>query len=417
MRKRVVVTGLGCISPLGFTAETTWKNLLDGVSVAAPITRFDSSSHRTQIAAEINGFDPVEIFGRKEARRMSRFSQFGLYAAIEAVNQSKIEITDKNRDRIGVLIGSGIGGVATMEQQIDAFHDKSSVKTSPFFVPMILADTAGAMVAMHFDVRGPNFAISTACATGTNSVGEAAEIIRRGQADVMVAGAAEASIINVAMAGMCSMKAMTIRNDDPKTASRPFDKDRDGFLMSEGAAILTLESLDFALERGANILAEIVGYGSNNDAYHISAPSVGGIGAIKCMTMALEDGNLDPNQIGYINAHGTSTQLNDKTETQAIKTLFGEQAYQIPVSSTKSMTGHLMGASGALEAMVLVHSLRDNILPPTINYQTPDPDCDLDYVPNTARAKENQFVMSNSFGFGGHNATIIIGKYDSKGSL
>ncbi len=414
MRKRVVVTGVGCISPLGNNAEETWENLKKGLSVAGPITRYDASNHRTKIAAEIKDFDPAGIFGSKEARRMARFTQFGLVASIEAIEHSKLKITDDNRDRIGAMIGSGIGGVETIEKQIAKISLNKNERVSPFFIPMIITDSAGAMIAIHFGIRGPNLAVTTACATGTNTVGEATEIIRRGQADVMLAGGSEAAIVEVAMGGMSSMKAMTIRNDDPLRASRPFDKNRDGFLMGEGAAVLVLESLEFAQARQASILAEVIGYGSTNDAFHITAPSEGGYGAVNCMDMALKSGNLKPDQIGYINAHGTSTQLNDRTETQAIKKLFGDYAYDLPVSSTKSMTGHLMGGSGALEAFVLVKSLQDDTLPPTINYETPDPDCDLDYVPNKYRKKENQYVMSNSFGFGGHNATIIMGKFPSE---
>jgi 3-oxoacyl-[acyl-carrier-protein] synthase II len=411
MRKRVVVTGLGCITPAGNDVNSTWENLINGVSTAGPVTRFDASEYRTKIAAEVKDFDPAEVFGVKEARRMDRFTQFGLFAAIEAVEDANLQINDDNRDRIGALIGSGVGGIETIQNQYSILKSRGHSRVNPFFVPMIISDAAGSMTAIHFGIKGPNFSIATACATGTNTIGEAAELIRRGQAYVMLAGGAEAAIVESAFAGMCSMKAMTTRNDEPFKASSPFDKNRNGFLMGEGAAVLVLESLEHAKERGANILAEVIGYGSTNDAFHISAPSEGGAGAINCMKMALENGDLQPEQIGYINAHGTSTNLNDKIETQAIKTVFGDFAYDIPVSSTKSMTGHLMGASGALEALILVKTLQDNILPPTINYEMPDPECDLDYVPNSSRNKENQYVMSNSFGFGGHNATIIMGKY------
>jgi 3-oxoacyl-[acyl-carrier-protein] synthase II len=411
MRKGVVVTGLGCISPLGNNVNKTWENLVNGVSAAGPVTRFDTTEYRTKIAAEIKDFDPREFFGNKEARRMDRFAQYGLIASQEAVENSNLVINDGNRDRIGAVIGSGIGGLATIQKQLDTLVNRGPSRVNPFFIPMSLNDSVGASVAIQFGIRGPNFSIVTACATGTNAVGEAAEVIRRGQADVMLAGGSEAAIIESAFAGMCSMKAMTTRNEEPKLASRPFDKDRGGFLMGEGSAVLILESLEHAEARGANILAEVVGYGSTNDAFHITAPSEGGIGAIKCMEMALANANLKPEQIGYINAHGTSTQLNDKTETMAIKKVFGSLAYDTPVSSTKSMVGHLMGASGALEAVFLVKVLQDSILPPTINYTTPDPDCDLDYVPNQSRKKETQYVMSNSFGFGGHNATIILAKF------
>ncbi len=336
-------------------------------------------------------------------------------ATLQAVQQSGLQINDANRDRIGVVIGSGIGGLSTLYEQMLVFSERGPSRVSPFLVPMMLPDSSAGMVAIQLGVRGPNMAVVTACATGTNAVGEAAEVIRRGQADVVLAGGSEAAIIPIAMAGLSVMTALSSRNDDPQGASRPFDLMRDGFVMGEGAAILVLESLEHAQARDAQVLAEVRGYGSTNDAYHISAPAENGAGAMRCIRMALDDAGLDDQDIDYINAHGTSTPLNDKSETAAIKAVFAEQAYKIPISSTKSMTGHLLGASGAVEALVCVKVLQEHLLPPTINYQTPDPDCDLDYVPNTARAVPVRHAMSNSFGFGGHNATLILSKLNAPG--
>jgi 3-oxoacyl-[acyl-carrier-protein] synthase II len=411
MQRRVVVTGLGCISPIGNDPYTTWESLIAGKSGAAPITHFDASEHKTKFAAEVKGFDSVSLFGVREARRMDRFAQFALASALQAVEHAELKISDENRDRIGVLIGSGIGGIGTLLEQADTYRERGPDRMSPFLVPMMIADTGPGMVAIHLGIRGPNLAIVTACATGSNTLGEAAAIIRRDDADVMLAGGSEAAIVPVAMAGLNVMGALSTRNDNPQGASRPFDKDRDGFLMGEGGAVLVLEELEYAKARGAKILAEITGYGTSDDAYHISAPAENGAGAALCMRLALAHAGLQPDEIGYINAHGTSTPLNDKSETAAIKTVFGERAYSIPVSSTKSMTGHLLGASGALEAVFCVQILQNNLLPPTINYETPDPECDLDYVPNKPRPANPKHIMSNSFGFGGHNATLIISRY------
>jgi 3-oxoacyl-[acyl-carrier-protein] synthase II len=374
------------------------------------ISHFDASDFKTQIAAEVKGFDPKVHFEHREARRLDRVSQMAIVAARQAVESSQLEITDKNRAQIGAVIGSGIGGLGTLQEQVSLYDKSGPGRVSPFLIPMMLVDTPGGMVAIHLKIQGSNMAIVTACASGTNAVGEATEAIRRGQVDVMLAGGSEAAIVPIAIAGLGSMTALSTSNDDPQRASRPFDKERNGFVMGEGAAILTLESLEHAEARGATILAEVLGYGSTNDAYHISAPSKNGRGAADCMRVALADAGLGTEDIDYINAHGTSTNLNDKSETAAIKTVFGEKAYDIPVSSTKSMTGHLMGASGALEAMFCTMALRDGIMPPTINYENADPECDLDYVPNEARKKDLKQVMSNSFGFGGHNATIILGQ-------
>jgi 3-oxoacyl-[acyl-carrier-protein] synthase II len=411
MRKRVVITGLGCVCPVGNTVNSSWKNILAGVSGVGKITHFDASGYKSAIAAEVKDIDVAEVLGRKDARRLDRFAQLGMVAALEALEHSRLVISEENRDRIGVLIGSGIGGIGTIQEQVLVWMDRGPERVSPFMVPMIIPDSLGGVLAINLGIKGPNYAIATACATGNNAIGEAVEVIRRGQADVMFAGGAEAAIVPVSVAAMASMTALSVRNNDPEHASRPFELNRDGFVMGEGAGVLVLESLEHAQGRGAHILAEMIGYGSNNDAHHITAPAENGAGAVKCMKMALEDAGLDVNDIDYINAHGTSTPLNDKSETAAIKAVFGKQAYQIPVSSTKSMTGHMMGATGAVEAVFCIKAIHDNVMPPTINYEVPDPVCDLDYVPNEKREKVLNRVMSNSFGFGGHNATIILGRY------
>ena len=412
MRKRVVITGLGCISPLGNDVQTTWQNITNGKSGAGPITHYDASEYKVQIAAEVKGFDAKELFGHRAARKMDRFTQFGLTATQQAVADARLDIHAGNRDRIGVIIGTGIGGIGTLSEQFQVMQEAGPNRVSPFLIPMMLPDSAAGMIAIELGVRGSNMAVVTACATGTNAIGEAAAMIRRGEVDVVLAGGAEAAIVPITMSGLGVMNAMSARNDDPERASRPFDRERDGFVMGEGAATLVLESLEHALVRGATILAEVSGYGSTNDAYHFTHPAENGEGASQCMRVALANAGLSLNDIQYINAHGTSTPLNDKSETTAIKTIFGERAYDIAVSSTKSMTGHLLGASGALEALFCVRALVDRILPPTINYENPDPDCDLDYVPNQARHVEKlNHLMSNSFGFGGHNATVILSRY------
>jgi 3-oxoacyl-[acyl-carrier-protein] synthase II len=411
MRRRVVITGLGCISPLGNDENTLWRNITSGKSGVGMITHYDTSAFKVKIGAEVKDFDAAALFGLREARRMDRFTQFGLAAALQALENSGLKISEINRDRIGVVTGTGIGGMTTLFEQAKVFFDRGPDRVSPFMVPMMLPDTAPGMIALQLGVRGPNMAVVSACASGTNALGEATEMIRRGSADIILSGGAEAVIVPIAMAGLSNMTALSTSNEEPEKASRPFDLHRNGFVMGEGAAVLLLESLDYALERGAQILAEITGYGNTNDAFHISAPAENGAGAVLCMQNALDDAKLTKMDIGYINAHGTSTQLNDKSETAAIKTVFGEQAYRIPISSTKSMTGHLLGAAGALEALICVKVLKDSILPPTINYETNDPECDLDYVPNHARIVKVQHIMSNSFGFGGHNASIVISRY------
>jgi len=412
MARRVVVTGMGCLSPVGNNVKETWDSLLAGKSGAGEITLFDASKHKTRFAAEVKGFDAAALFGTKEARRMDRFTQFATAAALEALEHSGLKIDESNRDRIGVLIGSGIGGIGTILDQTAVMNERGPDRLSPFLIPMMISDSASGLLAIRVGVRGPNMSLATACASGNNAIGEALEMIRRGVADVMIAGASEAALVSLAMAGMNVMGALSTRNDDPLTASRPFDKDRDGFLMGEGAGILIIETLEHAQARGATILCELTGYGTTDDAHHISAPAENGAGAAISMKLALENANLSVADIEYINAHGTSTPLNDKSETAAIKTIFGEQAYNIPISSTKSMTGHLLGASGAVEAIFSIMAMREGVVPPTINYETPDPECDLDYVPNQKRDIKPKHVMSNSFGFGGHNATLVFSTFE-----
>jgi 3-oxoacyl-[acyl-carrier-protein] synthase II len=409
-RTRVVVTGLGCISPLGNTVVTTWQSAIAGRSGVAPITQFDPSELKTRFAAEVKGFDPQQALGRREARRMDRYTQLAAVAVLEAVGHAGLTISDGNRDRVGVILGTGIGGAGTLVSETRKFVERGPRWVSPHLVPMMLPDAAPGQIAILLGARGPNMSVVTACASGTNAIGEAAEMIRRGAADVMLAGGSEAGIVDVAVAGFSVMDALSARNDDPPGASRPFDLNRDGFVIGEGSAFLVLESEAFARARGAPLLAEVAGYGTTNDAFHVSAPAENGAGAAACMKLALEDAGLAPGEIDYINAHGTSTRLNDMSETTAIKTVFGETAYSIPVSSTKSMTGHLLGAAGTLEAMFCVQSLQTGILAPTINYETPDPQCDLDYVPNQARQVPIDFALTNSFGFGGHNASLIFGR-------
>jgi 3-oxoacyl-[acyl-carrier-protein] synthase II len=415
MQKRVVITGLGTISPLGNDVPTLWENIKNGRPGVDFITHYDTTDYRTKIAAEVKGFDGAALFGGREARKMDRFTQFALAAAQQAIEDARLEVNDSNRDRIGVVVGSGIGGLGTLFDQMKVFLERGPSRVSPFLVPMMIPDSASGMIAIQLGLRGPNMAVVTACATGTNAIGEATEMIRRGQADVVLAGGSEASIVPIAMAALNVMNALSTFNEDPARASRPFDKNRDGFVMGEGAGLLVLESLEHALARQAPILAEVNGYGSTNDAYHITAPAENGAGAALCMRQALEGSGLGIDDIDYINAHGTSTELNDKSETAAIKTVFGEQAYNIPISSTKSMTGHLLGASGALEALICVKALLSQTIPPTINYETPDPDCDLDYVPNSSRPAHIDHIMSNTFGFGGHNATIILSRITEEG--
>ncbi|MDO8684716.1 MAG: beta-ketoacyl-ACP synthase II [Armatimonadota bacterium] len=409
--RRVVITGLGPVTPIGIGIEPFWDSLISGRSGVGPITLFDASAHSTKIAAEVKNFDPVDYMEPGEAHRMDRFVQFSVAAAKIAVADAKLEIDDGNRDRVGVLVGSGIGGCNTWETQHRNLMEKGPGRVSPFFVPMLIADMAAGQISILMGARGPNLAVVTACATGTHALGDAFDIIKRGDADVMLAGGAEAAICPLATAGFCSAKAMSTRNDDPEHASRPFDKERDGFVMGEGAGVLVLEELEYAKARGARIYAEILGYGMTGDAYHITAPAPEGEGAARCMSAAIANSGLKPEDVDYINAHGTSTDMNDKYETMAIKRVFGDKAYKMPISSTKSMTGHLLGAAGAVEAIICALTITRSLIPPTTNYEFPDPECDLDYVPNTARQADVNVTLSNSFGFGGHNASIILRKF------
>ncbi len=411
-KRRVVVTGIGAVTPLGNDAETTWKNILEGVSGIGPVTRLNADDFPAKVAAEVKEFNVENFIDRKDARKMDRFTHYAVAASLMAVKDAELEITDEIAPRVGVWIGSGIGGMETFEQQHETFMNRGYRRVSPFFVPMMIPDMATGQVSITLGARGFNSCTVTACATGTNSIGDAFKVIQRGDADVMVTGGAEAPITKMSFAGFCANTALST-NQDPQKASRPFDKDRDGFVMGEGAGIVVLEDLEHALARGAKIYAEIVGYGATGDAYHITAPAPEGEGGARAMKMALDDAGLAPEEVGYINAHGTSTEYNDKYETMAIKTVFGEQAYKLAVSSTKSMTGHLLGAAGGIEAIFTILALKDGILPPTINLETPDPECDLDYVPNTARRQQVTAAISNSLGFGGHNATIAFRKYEA----
>jgi 3-oxoacyl-[acyl-carrier-protein] synthase II len=410
-KRRVVITGMGTLNPMGNTVADTWAGIAAGRSGIGPITHFDASGYKTQIAGEVKAFDPEALFGRKEARRMDRVTQLALAAAQEALADAALVITETNSVRIGVIVGSGMGLMQPMIENTNTFNERGPYRVSPFFVPMMLADTPAAMISITHMLRGPNLGIYTACATGNNALGEAAVTIQRGAADVMLAGGAEACILPLTLAGFGVMGAISTQNENPPQASRPFDANRDGFVVSEGAAILVLESLDHALKRGARIYGELTGYGASADAFHISMPAADGGGAAQAMRLALADAGLTPADIDAINAHGTSTPLNDKMETAAIKTVYGARAYEIPISSTKSMHGHLLGATGALEAILCLKSMETGWLPPTINYETPDPACDLDYVANAGRKTAVSHIMSNTFGFGGHNATLVFSKY------
>jgi 3-oxoacyl-[acyl-carrier-protein] synthase II len=402
------VTGLGAISPLGQDIRTNWSNLLTGKSGVGPITRFDASMYQTQIAAEINDFDPGDHMDPKEAKRLDRYIQFSMVAVQEAVANAGLEIGEHNADDIGVLIGSAIGGLSTMDKGFQAYYDGGPRRVNPFTGPMMISNMASGIVAIDLGVRGPNFCIVSACATGSHALGEAYEIIKRGDARAMITGGSEAPVIPFALAAFDRLQVLSRRNDEPQKASRPFDAKRDGFAFAEGAAALVFENLEDATSRGAPILAEVVGYAGTNDAFHISAPAEDGGGMALAMQRALKKAGLGPEDVDYINAHGTSTRLNDKSETAAIKGVFGERAYQIPISATKSMTGHLLGGAGAIEGAVCVMAIRDQMIHPTINQEYPDSDCDLDYVPNDARKASVKVAISNSAGFGGHNATLVF---------
>ena len=411
MTERVVVTGMGAVTPLGNDVESTWAGLISGKSGIGPIQAFDASAFSTQIAGEVKDFNPAAAVGPKEARRMDRFVQLGVTAAMQALTDSGLQIDAANAEDVGVLMGSGIGGIATLMEQARVLDNRGPDRVSPLLIPMMIIDLLAGQTAIHTGAKGPNFSVVSACATSAHSIGEAFEVIRRGDAAAMIAGGSEAPLIPIGLAGFASMRALSTRNEDPQRASRPFDAERDGFVMAEGAAVLILESLSHALERGARIYAELTGYGATGDAYHITAPAEGGEGAQRAMKIALRKAGLAPEDIDYINAHGTSTPLNDKLETQAIRGVFGAHAYDVAVSSTKSMTGHLLGAAGALEAVVCVKSIFHSLIPPTVNYEHPDPECDLDYVPNQARETRVRAAMSNSLGFGGHNATLLFTEF------
>lgn len=414
MTQRVVVTGMGVMTSLGRELDTFWGNLMEGKSGVSLVESMDVSDYPTKIAASIKDFNPEDYLDRKEARKMDRFVQFAVVTSQAALKDAGISIGENaDPERVGVYVGSGIGGLQTWEEQHTILMEKGPKRVSPFFIPMMIANMASGQISMLTGAKGPNSTAVTACATGTHSIGDSFRLIRDGDADVMICGGAEATIVPMGMAGFCAMRAMSTRNDEPEKASRPFDKDRDGFVMGEGAGILVLESLEHAVKRGARIYAEVVGYGMSADAHHMTDPAPGGEGAARCMKQALRSAGLAPEDIGYINAHGTSTGAGDKAETAAVKTVFGDYAYKVPVSSTKSMTGHLLGAAGGVEAVIIALTLRNGMIPPTINLDNPDEDCDLDYVPNTPRKAEVKAAMSNSFGFGGHNATIILKKFES----
>lgn len=407
-RRRAVVTGIGIVSPLGVGIEENWDCLMQGKSGIGPITRFDSSGFATRIAGEVKGFHPEDFIAKKELRKMDPFLQYALAAARLALDDSRLQMTPELANRAGTITGCGLGGIATIEETHKALLDNGPKKVSPFFIPMIISNMAPGLISIYHGLKGPNLSVQTACAAGTHAIGQAYHMIREGTADVMCCGGVEATISALAVAGFNAMRALSTRNDEPEKASRPFDQERDGFVMGEGSAILVLEELDLALERGARIYAEVIGFGASGDAFHMAAPAPDGEGAARCMANALLDAGIAPNEVDYINAHGTSTDLNDKYETQAIKGIFSDHAYRLAISSTKSMTGHLLGAAGGVEGAYTVLALHRQILPPTINYEHPDPDCDLDYVPNQPRPAAIRVALSNSFGFGGTNGSLLF---------
>ena len=412
MKRRVVVTGMGAITPVGNDVATTWRSLIEGKSGTAPITKFDASKFPVRFAAEVKGFNALDYMDRKEAKRADQYTQYAVAGARQAMTDARlVERNGMDPDRIGVIIGSGIGGLKSFEEQHDVYRERGVGKISPFFIPMFIADIAAGIVSMMFNAKGPNYATVSACATSAHAIGDAYRTIQYGDADVMITGGAEATVTPMAIGGFANMKALSERNDSPETASRPFDATRDGFVMGEGAGILILEELEHALKRGATIYAEIVGYGATGDAYHLTAPAPDGEGAQRAMKRALKDAGLEPKDIQYINAHGTSTPANDFNETRAIKAVFGEYAKSVNVSSTKSATGHMLGAAGAVEAIVSAMVVGSGIIPPTINYHTPEPELDLNYTPNTSVKRDVNAVLSNSFGFGGHNTTLAIKRY------
>jgi 3-oxoacyl-[acyl-carrier-protein] synthase II len=410
-KRRVVITGLGAITPLGNDLESYWQGLIEGRSGVGPITLFDATQHTTQIAAEVKGFDPQNYMDRKDAKRMDRFAQFAVATTQQALEDAHLDITPLNAEQIGVVIGTGVGGLRVMEEQQEVYLSRGPSRCSPFMVPMMIANMAAGLTAIQTGAKGPNSCPVTACAAGSNAIGDAFRLVQQGYAQAMICGGTEAAVTPLSVAGFGSARALSTRNDAPQRASRPFDRDRDGFVIGEGCGILVLESLDHALSRGARIYAEIVGYGMTCDAYHMTAPVPGGEGAARCIQLALKDAGITPEQVSYINAHGTSTPANDPTETGAIKAALGSAAEQIAISSTKSMTGHLLGGSGGIEGVAAALSVAYDEVPPTINLEEPDPECDLDYVPNEARSMPVEVALSNSFGFGGHNVTLVFKKY------
>ena len=412
MKNRVVVTGIGIVSPLGLDRQSTWHNLIAGKSGVAPITSFDTEGYRTTIAAEVKGFDAAAFVGRKEARRMDRFVQLGAVAALEAVEHAGLKVTSDNCTRVSIMIASGIGGIITLSEQVGVLGSRGPSRVSPFLVPMMLPDMASGQVSIMLGAKGPNYSTVSACSSGADSIGQALEVLQEGDADVVLAGGAEAAICPIGVAGFNACQALSTRNDDPKGASRPFDAERDGFVIGEGAAVIVMETLQSAVKRGATPLVEIVGYGSTADANHITQPAPEGEGASRAMKIAIKKAGLQPDEIGYVNAHGTSTPLNDKYETMAMKGVFDEEVYKVPISSTKSMTGHLLGASGALEAAITTLAISEETIPPTINLKNADPECDLDYTPHIARQGRINAALSNSFGFGGHNASLAFQRYE-----
>ncbi|HEX8917227.1 MAG TPA: beta-ketoacyl-ACP synthase II [Chloroflexota bacterium] len=412
MKRRVVVTGVGCLTPLGKDTVTTWQGIKAGRSGVGRITRFDPERIPVRIAGEVNDFDPKALPNPKDVRRMDRFQQLAYAAAVEALHDSKLEIRPDNADRIGVLIGSGIGGLGSLSDGFKTLFERGPSRISPFLITQMVVDLAPGYISILTGAKGPNFSVVSACATGAHATGEAYEIIKRGQADAMIAGGSEAGIVEIGIASFANMRALSTHNDEPERASRPFDLERDGFVLSEGSGVLILEELEYARERGARILAEVIGYGATADASHITDPAPGGEGALRAMCDALRDSELAPEAVQYVNAHGTSTVVGDKAETAAIKHVFGRHAQNLPVSSTKSMTGHLLGAAGSVEAIICIRALQEGFIPPTINYEHPDPACDLDYVPNEGRSADLDVVMSNSFGFGGHNVSLIFRRFN-----
>ncbi|HLO52483.1 MAG TPA: beta-ketoacyl-ACP synthase II [Kamptonema sp.] len=410
-RKRVVVTGLGAITPIGNTLSEYWEGLLAGKNGIGPITFFDASRHDCRIAGEVKGYDPHDYLERKEAKRMDRFAQFAVSASKQAIADAKFEINDLNAEQVGAIIGTGIGGLKVLEDQQEIYLSRGPDRCSPFMIPMMIANMAAGLTAIHTGAKGPNSCTVTACAAGSNAIGDAFRMVQRGYAQAMICGGTEAAVTPLCVAGFAAAKALSKRNDDPAHACRPFDRDRDGFIVGEGAGILILEELEYAKTRGAKIYAEIVGYGSTCDAYHMTSPVPGGEGAARAMSLALKDAGITPEQVSYINAHGTSTLPNDSTETTAIKKALGDSAYRVAISSTKSMTGHLLGGSGGIEAVATVMAINKDQVPPTINLENPDAECDLDYVPHTSRAQKVNIALSNSFGFGGHNVTLAFKKF------